>query len=90
MAEIESKRKGKAMHFNEMLHLVAIAEERRMQVDIWAWEKKTGENIHYKNWLVHHDYWKGGYIRLRNPRNNQIRTIPEIFINRINGYSIFL
>lgn len=77
------------MHFNEMLHLLSIAEERRQTVNIRAWSE-DGHIKEYRGWLVHHDYWKGGYVRLRNPVNNQIRTLPQIFIFEINNYHVYL
>ena len=77
------------MHFNEMLHLLAIAEEHRQTFNIKAW-RSDGEIIEYKGWLVHHDYWRGGYVKLRNPVSRQIRQIPEIFIFEINNHQVYL
>ncbi len=77
------------MHFNEMLHLLAIAEEHRQTLNIKAW-RSDGEIIEYKGWLVHHDYWRGGYVKLRNPVSRQIRQIPEIFIFEINNHQVYL
>lgn len=79
----------KAMHFTEMQHLMAIAEERRQLVNVKAWTSRGTIN-EYNGWLVHHQYWRKGYVRLRNPVNNEIRLVQEIFIISINGYSIYL
>ncbi|KXB86093.1 hypothetical protein HMPREF3034_00041 [Prevotella sp. DNF00663] len=83
------EKKQHVIHFNEMLHVLAIAEERRQLVNIKAW-KSTGEIVVYKGWLVHHDYWKKGFVRLRNPLNNEIRAIPEIYIFEINNHQVYL
>lgn len=77
------------IHFNEMLHLLAIAEERRQTVNVKAW-KLDGHIVEYRGWLVHHDYWKGGFVSLRNPVNKQIRRIPQIFIFEINNHKVYL
>lgn len=79
----------KVIHFNEMLHLMAVAEERRQTLNIKAW-KSNGEILEYKGWVVHHDYWRGGYIKIRNPINSEIRQIPQIFIFEINNYRVYL
>lgn len=79
----------KAIHFNEMLHMLAVAEERRQTLNIKVW-KTHGEIVELKGWLVHHDYWKGGYVKFRNPLNGEIRMFPEIFIHEINNQRVFL
>ena len=82
-------KKRLVMHFSEMLHLISIAEEHRQTLNIKAW-KADGCIAIYKGWLVHHEYWRGGYIRLRNPTNDQIRLVPEIYIFEINNYKVYL
>lgn len=82
-----------AIHFTEMLRLLDRAYQYRSLVDIYAWEGGTGEVIHYKGWLVHHVNWRGGYVRLRNPKsrgNRLLRTVPQVFIFRINNQQIYL
>lgn len=79
----------KVIHFTEMLHLLGVAEQWRQTLDIKAW-KQSGEVVHYKGWLVHHDHWRGGYVRLRNPLNRQIRLVPQVFIFEINGLKVYL
>lgn len=81
--------KRKVMHFSEMQHLIAVAEERRQTLNVRAWTSEGVINL-YKRWYVHHQYWRKGFVRLRNPVNNEIRLIPEIYIIEINGYSIYL
>ncbi len=77
------------IHFSEMLHLIAIAEERRQTLNVTAWES-DGNIVEYRGWLVHHDYWRGGYVRLKNPLNNQIRLVPQIYIFEINNLTVYL
>lgn len=77
------------IHFSEMLHLIAIAEERRLTLNVTAWES-DGNIVEYRGWLVHHDYWRGGYVRLKNPLNNQIRLVPQIYIFEINNLTVYL
>ena len=77
------------IHFSEMLHLIAIAEERRQTLNIKAWET-DGHIVEYHGWLVHHDYWRGGYVRLKNPLNNELRLVPQIFIFEINNLTVYL
>lgn len=81
----------KAIHFSDMLRLLDQAYQHRSLVDVYAWECGTGETLHYKGWLVHHVNWRGGYVRLRNPKNARIlRTLPQIFIIQINNQRVFL
>lgn len=81
----------KAIHFSDMLRLLDQAYQHRSLVDVYAWEGDTGETLHYKGWLVHHVNWRGGYVRLRNPKNARIlRTLPQIFIIQINNQRVFL
>ena len=81
--------KIRAVHFNEMLHMLAVAEERRQTLNIKAW-KSNGNIVSLKGWVVHHDYWRGGYVRFRNPLNGEIRMFPQIFIFEINNYKVYL
>lgn len=81
----------KAIHFSDMLRLLDQAYQHRSLVDVYAWEGGTGETLHYKGWLMHHVNWRGGYVRLRNPKNARIlRTLPQIFIIQINNQRVFL
>lgn len=81
----------KAIHFTDMLRILDLAYQHRTLVDIYAWEGGTGETLHYKGWLVHHVHWRGGYVRLRNPRNPRaLRTLPQIFIIQINNQRVYL
>ena len=79
-----------AIHFSDMLRLLDRAYQHRALVDIYAWEGGTGEVLHYKGWLVHNVNWRGGYVRLRNPKNHGLRTVPQVFIIQINNQRVFL
>ena len=80
----------KAIHFTEMLRQIDLAYQHRALVDVYAYKGETGAIVHYKGWLVHHVAWRGGFIRLRNPKNRELRTIPQIFIIQINNQKVYL
>ena len=79
----------KPIHFKEMQQLLDIARETHQRVNILAWDSK-GNVIEYRGWLVSSSSWRGGWHRLLNPVNNEIRTVPDIFIFNINGHQIYL
>lgn len=79
-----------AIHINDAMQVMDIAREQHQKVDLDVWEGQTGEIIHYKGWLVSSSSWRGGWHRIINPVNNQIRTVPDIFIISINGQPIYL
>lgn len=77
------------IHFNEGLQLLDIARDSRQRVNILAWDSK-GNIIEYKGWLVSSSDWRRGWHRIVNPVNNQIRTVPDIYMFNINGHPIYL
>ena len=77
------------IHINEGMKLLDIARDSRQKVNIMAWDSK-GNIIEYKGWLVSSRSWKKGFHRIMNPVNNQIRTVPDIFMFNINGHPISL
>ncbi len=79
-----------AIHINDAMQVMDIAREQHQKVDLVVWEGQTGEIIRYKGWLVSSSSWRGGWHRIINPVNNQIRTVPDIFIISINGQPIYL
>ena len=79
----------KPIHFKEMQQLLDIARETHQKVNILAWDSK-GNVIEYREWLVSSSSWRGGWHRLLNQVNNEIRTVPDIFIFNINGHQIYL
>ena len=80
----------KAIHINEAMQILDLARERKQTVNLKVWERQTGNVIEYRGWLVSSSNWKGGWHRVINPVNNQIRTVPDILIHEINGLSIYL
>ena len=79
----------KPIHFKELQQLLDIARETHQKVNILAWELK-GNIIEYRGWLVSSSSWRKGWHKLINPVNNEIRTVPDIFIFNINGHQIYL
>ena len=80
----------KSIHINEAMQILDLAREHRQTVNLKVWELQTGAVIEYRGWLVSSSNWKGGWHRVINPTNNQIRTVPDILIHEINGLSIYL
>lgn len=77
------------IHINEGLQLLDIARDSRQRVNILAWDSE-GKIIEYKGWLVSSSDWRRGWHRIINPVNNQIRTVPDIYMFNINGHPIYL
>lgn len=77
------------IHFSEMQRLMDTAYQRRQTLNIKAF-RSDGNRVEYRGWIIHHQYWKGGYVRLVNPVNREIRLVPEVFIYEINGRKVYL
>lgn len=77
------------IHFSEMQRLMDTAYQRRQTLNIKAF-RSDGNRVEYRGWIIHHQYWRGGYVRLENPVNRQIRLVPEVFIYEINGMKVYL
>jgi len=77
------------IHFSEMQRLMDTAYQRRQTLNIKAF-LSDGNRVEYRGWIIHHQYWRGGYVRLVNPVNRQIRLVPEVFIYEINGRKVYL
>ena len=77
------------IHFSEMQPLMDTAYQRRQTLNIKAF-RSDGNRVEYRGWIIHHQYWRGGYVRLVNPVNRQIRLVPEVFIYEINGRKVYL
>lgn len=77
------------IHFSEMQRLMDTAYQRRQTLNIKAF-RSDGNQVEYRGWIIHHQYWRGGYVRLVNPVNRQIRLVPEVFIYEINGMKVYL
>lgn len=84
------------IHFSEALEIIRRAKETNTCVSLKAYKLgKKGEGdsgiiVCYDSWKVTGEYYLGGYIRLMNPLNGQIRRIPEIFITEILGHKVYL
>ena len=76
------------IHFSEMQRLMDTAYQRRQTLNIKAF-RSDGNRVEYRGWIIHHQYWRGGYVRLVNPVNRQIRLVPEVFIYEINGMKVY-
>lgn len=79
----------KPIHMKEGQCILDVAHDSRQPVFVRAWDSK-GNVIEYNGWLVSSSSWLGGWHRLLNPRSNEIRTVPDIFIFNINGHNIYL
>lgn len=77
------------IHFSEMQRLMDTAYQRRQTLNIKAF-RSDGNRVEYRGWIIHHQYWRGGYVRLVNPVSRQIRLVPEVFIYEINGMKVYL
>ena len=77
------------IHFSEMQRLMDTAYQRRQTLNIKAF-RSDGNRVEYRGRIIHHQYWRGGYVRLVNPVNRQIRLVPEVFIYEINGMKVYL
>ena len=80
---------GRPIQMKEGQQLLDIARETGQKVTVKAWDSK-GNIIVYAGWLVSSSNWRGGWHRLLNPVNREIRTLPDIFIFNINGHPIYL
>lgn len=77
------------IHFSEMQRLMDTAYQRRQTLNIKAF-RSDGNRVEYRGWIIHHQYWRGGYVKLVNPVNREIRLVPEVFIYEINGRKVYL
>ena len=79
----------KPIHFKKAQQLLDIARDAKQRVEISAWDSK-GNVIEYRGWMVSSSSWRKGWHRIINPDNSEIRTIPDIFIIKVNGHQIYL
>lgn len=84
-----NKKKKGVIHFSQMLRLMDTAYQHRQTLNIRAW-RSDGHKVFYKGWIVHHQYWRGGFVRIMNPVSRELRLVPEIFIYEINGLRVYL
>lgn len=77
------------IHFKQGQQLLDVAKETHQKVWVEAWAS-DGRIIRYDGWLVVGSFWRGGFHRLISPVSNEIRTVPDIMIFKINGHPIYL
>lgn len=78
-----------AYHLTEVLRLLAKAERDRSTINLKAWTS-DGETVDYTGWLVRGSSWRGGFHRLVNPANDEVRTVPDIYIHQFLGLPVYL
>jgi len=81
--------KRKAIHINEARRLLDHARIDADTVDVSCW-RSTGEIIEYRGWRVKGVNWRGGWHRLQNPLNGEVRAVRDITIFKINGFAVYL
>lgn len=81
---------ARVIHFKDMQQLLDRAHEYGQTVNVRAWEGQTGNAILYEGWLVSSSNWRRGWHKLVNPRNHQIRTIPDIYVYEVNSMRVYL
>ena len=74
---------------NVVLKLMVMARDEGATVNLKAWSSE-GEVIDYKGWMVKGGSWRGGFHRLVNPVNGEVRTVPDIYIFNFMGKTVFL
>lgn len=79
-----------AMHLKDVQKSMDIARINGQTVDVWCWEKQTGNILHYKGWYVIGSYWRRGTHRLRNPLNSEVRELRDINIFRYNNHEVYV
>ena len=78
-----------AYHLTEVLRLLAKAERDRSTINLKAWTS-DGETVDYTGWLVRGSSWRGGFHRLVNPANAEVRTFRTSTFTSSWAYSIFM
>ena len=78
-----------AYHINDVCLLLDKAKAEEAAVNLKAWTS-DGRVIDYSGWLVKGGSWRGGFHRLVNPANGEVRTVPDIYIFSFLGKPVFL
>lgn len=78
-----------AYHINEVLLLLDKAQLDHATVRLSAWTSE-GKAVSYDGWLVKGGSWRGGFHRLVNPANGEVRTLPDIYIFKFLGLPVYL
>lgn len=78
-----------AYHINDVCLLLDKAKADEAAVNLQAWTS-DGRVIDYSGWLVKGGSWRGGFHRLVNPANGEVRTVPDIYIFSFLDKPVFL
>lgn len=78
-----------SLHISEVEYLLDKAKKDGMQVNVEALDI-TGALNAYNGWYVQGGYWRGGFHRLRNPVNGEIRAICDVLIIKFNNCNMYL
>lgn len=78
-----------AYHINDVCLLLDKAKADEAVVNLQAWTS-DGRVIDYSGWLVKGGSWRGGFHRLVNPANGEVRTVPDIYIFSFLGKPVYL
>ena len=79
----------RSYHISEVEFLLDKAKKDGMQVNVAALDS-TGALNEFYGWYVQGGYWRGGFHRLRNPVNGEIRTLCDVLIIKFNNCSMYL
>lgn len=79
----------RSYHISEVEFLLDKAKKDGMQVNVAALDS-TGALNEFYGWYVQGGYWRGGFHRLRNPVNGEIRTLCDVLIMKFNNCSMYL
>ena len=79
----------RSYHISEVEFLLDKAKKDGMQVNIEALHV-TGALNTFNGWYVQGGFWRGGFHRLRNPVNGEIRTVCDVLIMKFNNCSMYL
>lgn len=81
--------KKRVIHISEVQRQLDVARIYSQTVNLKAYAT-DGTAIEYKGWIVKGGYWTGGWHRIMNPVNGEIRTVPDIFIFEFMGKEVYL
>jgi len=84
-----NKKINSSLHISEVEYLLDKAKKDGMQVNVEALDT-TGAVNTYSGWYVQGGYWRGGFHRLRNPVNGEIRAICDVLIIKFNNCNMYL
>ena len=86
---MNTKKIKRSYHISEVEFLLDKAKKDGMQVNVAALDS-TGALNEFYGWYVQGGYWRGGFHRLRNPVNGEIRTLCDVLIIKFNNCSMYL